>query len=120
MRRANGARAGGNGGGRDFVDAEYFATLGIRVLAGRAFDSRDRENSPGAVVINRKMADQFWPGRDALGSSVIVGEPGQKAVVVGIVADGKYEDLEEPPRNLGALPGAFQPCYEGRATTKWG
>ena len=80
------------------VDADYFATLGIRVLAGRVFDSRDRENSPDAIVINRKMADQFWPGHDALGGSVIVGEPGRKAVVVGIVADGKYEDLEEPPR----------------------
>ncbi len=80
------------------VDAGYFATLGIRVLAGRVFDSRDRENSPDAIVINRKMADQFWPGHDALGGSVIVGEPGRKAVVVGIVADCKYEDLEEPPR----------------------
>jgi predicted permease len=80
------------------VNAEYFATLGIRVLAGRVFDSRDRENSPDAIVINRKMADQFWPGRDALGSSVIIGEPGKTAVVVGIVADGKYDDLQEPPR----------------------
>lgn len=80
------------------VNAEYFATLGIRVLSGRVFDSRDRENSPDAIVINRKMADQFWPGRDALGSSLIVGEPGKAAVVVGIVADGKYEDLQEPPR----------------------
>jgi predicted permease len=80
------------------VDADYFTTLRIRVLAGRVFDSRDRENSPDAIVINRKMADQFWPGRDPLGQSVIAGEPARKAVVVGIVADGKYEDLDEPPR----------------------
>ncbi|HEY1757558.1 MAG TPA: ADOP family duplicated permease [Bryobacteraceae bacterium] len=80
------------------VDGDYFATLGIRVLAGRVFDSRDRENGPDAIVINRKMADQFWPGRDPIGQSVIAGDPGRKATVVGVVADGKYEDLDEPPR----------------------
>jgi len=80
------------------VDGDYFSTLGIRVLAGRVFDSRDREGAPDAIVINRKMADQFWPGHDPVGQSVIVGEPGRKAFVVGIVADGKYEDLEEPAR----------------------
>jgi predicted permease len=80
------------------VDGDYFATLGIRVLAGRVFDSRDRENAPDAIVINRKMADQFWPGRDPVGQSVIAGDPARKAFVVGIVADGKYEDLDEPAR----------------------
>ena len=80
------------------VDADYFATLGIHVLAGRVFDSRDRENSPDTIVINRKMADQFWPEHDPLGQSVVIGDPGRKAVVVGIVANGKYEGLQEPPR----------------------
>jgi predicted permease len=80
------------------VDADYFVTLKIRVLAGRVFDSRDREGSPDAIVINRKMADQFWAGRDPLGQSVIAGDPGRKAFVVGIVADGKYEDIDEPQR----------------------
>jgi predicted permease len=82
----------------EIVDGDYFATLGIRVLAGRVFDSRDRENTPDAIVINRKMADQFWPGREPVGQSVIAGEPGRKTIVVGIVADGKYEDLDEAPR----------------------
>jgi predicted permease len=83
----------------NIVDADYFSTLGIRVLAGRVFDSRDRENnSPDSIVINRKMADQFWPGRDPVGQSVTAGEPPRKAIVVGIVANGKYEDLDEPPR----------------------
>jgi predicted permease len=80
------------------VDGDYFATLGIRVLAGRVFDSRDRENGPDAIVVNRKMAEQFWPGHDPIGQSVIAGEPGRKATVVGIIADGKYEDLDEPQR----------------------
>ena len=84
--------------GHSVVDSDYFDTLGIPVLSGRVFDSRDRESSPEAVVINRKMADTFWPGQDALSRAIAVGETSRKAIVVGIVRDGKYEDLDEAPR----------------------
>ncbi len=102
------------------VDGDYFATLGIRVLAGRVFDSRDRENAPDAIVINRRMAEQFWPGRDPLGQTAIAGEPGRKAVVVGIVADGKYEDLDEPRRPFFyyALSQHYQAAVNVIARTK--
>jgi predicted permease len=80
------------------VDADYFATFGIRMLAGRAFNSADRESSPRVVVINHKMADMFWPGKDPLGRTLIAGDPGKKFTVVGVAADGKYVDLDEPAR----------------------
>ena len=83
--------------GRATVDADYFSTLGIRVLAGRVFTSIDRPTSPEAVVINHKMADMFWPGQDAIGKSMMVGDPPRKVNVVGVVADGKYGNLDEPP-----------------------
>ncbi len=78
------------------VDSNYFATFGIRMLAGRAFTSTDRENSPQVVVINHKMADMFWPGQDPVGRVVVAGNPGRKFTVVGVAADGKYLDLDEP------------------------
>jgi predicted permease len=80
------------------VDADYFATFGIRMLAGRAFNSTDRENSPPVAVINHKMADMFWPGRDPVGRTIIAGDPGRRFTVVGVAADGKYLDLDEPGR----------------------
>jgi predicted permease len=80
------------------VDGDYFATLGIPVLAGRTFNSTDRETSPLVVVINRKMAETFWPGKDPLGRTVVAGNPGRKFSVVGIAADGKYVDFDEAPR----------------------
>ena len=80
------------------VDADYFATFGIPMLAGRAFTSTDRESSPWVVVINHKMADMFWPGRDPLGRTLIAGDPGRKFTVVGVAADGKYLDPDEPVR----------------------
>jgi macrolide transport system ATP-binding/permease protein len=80
------------------VDADYFATFGIRMLSGRVFNSADRENSPRVVVINHKMADMFWPGKDPVGRTLIAGDPGSKFTVVGVAADGKYVDLDEPAR----------------------
>lgn len=80
------------------VDSDYFDTFGIRVLAGRVFTSLDQESSPGVIVINRKMAETFWPGQDPLGKTVVVDDPAHKAMVIGVVADGKYEDLDEAPK----------------------
>jgi predicted permease len=77
------------------VDARYFATLGIRILAGRVFDSGDREKGQEVVVVNRKMADLFWPGQPAVGKTIQAGDPPRQAMVVGVVADGKYESLDE-------------------------
>jgi predicted permease len=80
------------------VDTGYFASLGIRVLSGRVFTAGDRENSPEVVVVNRKMADMFWPGQSAVGQTIQAGDPPRRAMVVGVVADGKYESLDEDPK----------------------
>ncbi|MDQ2840301.1 MAG: ABC transporter permease, partial [Acidobacteriota bacterium] len=42
------------------VSADYFKTMGISILRGRAFDVRDNEDSPLVVIINETMARTFW------------------------------------------------------------
>ena len=80
------------------VDARYFSTLGIPVLQGRNFNNADRPNTPVAIIVNRKMAETFWPGQTAVGRQVLTGDKGEQAIVVGVVADGKYESLDEASR----------------------
>lgn len=82
----------------NIVDDGFFSTLGIRILAGRAFNSSDREGGPDSIVINRKMAETFWPGQDAVGKSLMAGDPAHLAVVIGVTADGKYGDIDEATR----------------------
>jgi len=79
------------------VDADYFATFGIHVLAGRAFSAMDREVGPPTVVINRRMRDMLWPVQDPVGKVVTAGNPPVKLTVVGMVNNGKYDDLDEEP-----------------------
>jgi predicted permease len=78
------------------VDADYFNTFGMRMRAGRAFNSSDHENSPAVAIVNQKMAERFWPGQDPVGKFILAGEPAQKVIVVGVAPNGKYLDLDEP------------------------
>jgi predicted permease len=93
------------------VDNDYFTTIGMRMLSGRTFSSADDEKSPDVVVINRTMAETFWPGQDAVGKSVLTGTPPQKAIIIGVAATSKYGDLGESgrPAMYYALNQHYQP-----------
>src|SRR5271170_3200344 len=73
-------------------------TLGIPLLAGRTFQSSDLEKGPEVLVVNHKMAETFWPGKDPVGQRMRVDKTDRLLTVVGVVGDGKYTDLDEPTR----------------------
>ncbi|MFP3939927.1 MAG: ABC transporter permease [Thermoanaerobaculia bacterium] len=83
-----------------WVDPEYFETLGVPVLRGRAFTSADRPDSPRVAVINAAMARRFWGGAaEAVGRGFRPGGPDAEPVeVVGVVADYKVRTVGEEPR----------------------
>jgi predicted permease len=78
------------------VDSDYFSTFGIRILSGRAFDSGDREGGPLVAVINQKMAEMLWPGQNPLRKVIAADEPARRFTIVGVAANGKYVDFDEP------------------------
>jgi ABC-type antimicrobial peptide transport system permease subunit len=77
------------------VDEDYFAALGVDVLSGRTFDSRDRAGASEVVVINSALARRHWPGRDPVGQRLRVGNGRRPVEVIGVVPDGKYGDVDE-------------------------
>ena len=79
------------------VDPTYFSTLGIDIVSGRGFDSRDRSGSVEVVIVNATMARQRWPGRDPIGKRLRIENGNRLVQVVGVVPDGKYEDVTEEP-----------------------
>lgn len=84
------------------VAPDYFQTLGVAIVRGRAIDARDVEGRELSIVINETMARRYWAGRDALGGIVRFGSG--PARVVGIARDGKYGRLGEAPRNYIYVP----------------
>jgi len=72
------------------VEGDYFQALGIPLLRGRFLNQDDKEGAQLVVVVNRKLAEQSWPGRDPIGKRLRLGTekmPTPWALVVGEVAD---------------------------------
>lgn len=79
------------------TDANYFDTMGIKLLKGRVFNGQDQMNTQPVVVINQTMARRYWPNEEPIGKQVNVLSPKVTATVVGVVADVKQNALDELP-----------------------
>ncbi|HEX5047178.1 MAG TPA: ABC transporter permease [Gammaproteobacteria bacterium] len=80
------------------VAGDYFRTLGVPLVAGRLFDSRDTNDAPGAVIVNQALARRQWPGEDAIGKRFTFGPPGSPwLTVIGVVGDVRQMALDAEP-----------------------
>jgi hypothetical protein len=49
------------------VMGDYFQAQGISIIRGRAFTAADRDGAPLVAIVNRTLADHYWPGQDPIG-----------------------------------------------------
>ncbi|HEV8336647.1 MAG TPA: ABC transporter permease [Candidatus Polarisedimenticolia bacterium] len=82
---------------RHLVSPRMFATLGIRLLAGRDFEDRDSPEAPHVVILNETMARQFFGRESPIGQKLVTGMGQIQSEVVGVVADNHSNDLTSPP-----------------------
>ncbi|HVR97291.1 MAG TPA: ABC transporter permease [Thermoanaerobaculia bacterium] len=81
------------------VGADYFRTLGIRVLHGRAINERDSARTQPVGVVNQTMARQLWGREDVVGGRLMGGLFQSGGItIVGVVADARHEGLESEPK----------------------
>jgi predicted permease len=101
------------------VDANYFSTLGIPLLAGRVFTDSDTPTSPEVMVINRTMAEKYWPNQDPIGRTARSGDGKNHFTVIGVVGDAKYADIDDPPEPFMyfALASNYLPNFSLLART---
>ncbi len=86
------------------VDTNYFQTLGIPLLRGRAFRETDRDGAPMVTVVNQTFAAQFFPGQEAIGKHFrCLGET-WNLEVIGITRDTKVSSVGEDPTPQFYLP----------------
>ncbi|MGH9639441.1 MAG: ABC transporter permease, partial [Bryobacteraceae bacterium] len=99
------------------IGPDYFATMGIPLLAGRVFSSRDTAKSPRVAVINETMARRFFPGVSPVGRRFGMGTDPRHSgdiEVVGVVKAAKYSNLRETPVLMAYYPytqDAQDPAY---------
>ena len=92
------------GGGWLTIAPAYFDVFKIPVKRGRAFTERDDGAAPPVVVINERMAQQFWKDGDPLNDRILIGggamrelgnEPARQ--IIGVVGDVRDGGLNNDP-----------------------
>ena len=89
----------------NLAEPEYFSTMRVPVVRGRSFAESDTETSLPVAIVNRMMAQEFWPGEDPIGKRFSVDTAPQRFIeVVGVSADGAYIAIGEDPQPFFYLP----------------
>jgi predicted permease len=85
--------------------ADYFRTMGTRILRGRPFGAEDQAGAPRVAVISQGLARLLWPGREALGQCMRVGADTMPCTtVIGIAEDAVQNSLTDLRRYRYYLP----------------
>jgi putative ABC transport system permease protein len=94
------------------VSPGYFGVMKIPILSGRDYDEHDEAGEVGSlpsVIVNRTLAERFWPGQDAVGRKVLMGWRTNPSVIIGVVGDVRYTGLDEDSGNEVYLPEGLYP-----------
>ncbi|MBZ5536593.1 MAG: ABC transporter permease [Acidobacteriia bacterium] len=91
--------------GMNAVGSHYFSTMRIPIGRGRSFTEEDDERTRRVAIVNERLAEELWPGRDPLGKRFsTTGPSGPWVDVVGVVRTGKYHSLFEDPQPYFYVP----------------
>lgn len=105
------------------VTAGFFKTLGIPIVAGRAYSNADVSGSLPVVIVNQKFAQTYFQRENPVGQHILIGKfmgPGFEDPVreiIGVVGNVKQEGLDKPVPGVMYLPAAQIPNLETRTTS---
>jgi putative ABC transport system permease protein len=97
------------------VSEDYFDAMRIPLARGRVFAAGDRKGAPLVALVNRTMAQRYWPDADPIGHRVRFGDATSTEpwlTIVGVVGDVKHWDLREKEQ-----PELFVPLAQAPAST---
>jgi putative ABC transport system permease protein len=90
------------------VSGDYFRTMQIPLLRGRDFSATE-VGQKSVAIINREMAERFWPGSDPTGGRIVLEKAGPRTII-GVVGDVKSSSLDTDAESELYLPFAEQPA----------
>lgn len=82
------------------IDPGYLDTMRVPLLRGRAFTDLDNQTAPAVAIVNRNMADKFWPHEDPLGKRFrfkTAAGSAKTVQIVGVTGNGRYVFIAEDP-----------------------
>jgi predicted permease len=79
------------------VSPGFLEVIGTRVVRGRGITGADTANAPVIILVNRTMAQKYWPGQDPIGQVVHLADGKVDARVVGVTEDAPINQIGELP-----------------------
>jgi predicted permease len=80
------------------IGGDYFPTVGIPLRAGRFFErADDPARTPRVTIINDTLAQRLWPGQNAVGRRILVGDAKRPYEVIGVVGHARLTILGREP-----------------------
>jgi putative ABC transport system permease protein len=94
------------------IDADYFRTMGIPLLAGREFTARDTAAAPQVAIVSERIVREYFPGgpQEALGRRVRLWGNNEWRTVVGVAADVRQRGLDR-----AVQPMIYAPFQQDRS-----
>ena len=89
------------------VVGDYLPAMGIPLVRGRFFTDADKAGAQLVLIVNRKLAQHYWPNQDPIGKRLRIGTQEMKTpwmTIVGEVADIKLSSPDEPTKEEYYLP----------------
>jgi predicted permease len=86
---------------------DYFRALGVPLVVGRFFKESDTETAPKVILINRAMAERYWPGENMVGKRMTYEDNPKEQdwmTIVGVVGD-----IKDHPNSPSAEPAFWWP-----------
>jgi putative ABC transport system permease protein len=87
------------------ISPGFFATMGVPILEGRDFDNGDKVGSEPVVIISKSLADELYPGQDALNRTLnwtdpvikFIGMSAEPRRIIAVVPDFDDENIVPQP-----------------------
>ncbi len=100
----------GPGARYHFVTPDYFKTIGVPLVSGRALTRADRDGASPVILVNKKLAETYFPGEEAAGKRITFsGKPTEKdwLTIAGVV--GNVKDF---PNSIDSVPAFYWPMAQ--------
>jgi predicted permease len=103
------------------VGERFLSTMGIPMVEGRSFNAGDTETSRKVAVVNRKLAEEFYPNADPVGQTFTTDLKDTTPItIVGVCGDARYDRVKSDIRPTYYMPyrqqddpnGGMQMTYE--------
>jgi predicted permease len=92
---------------------DYFRAAGIPVLRGRAFTPGDDAHAPLVAIVNRTLAQHYWPGQDPIGKRLHRG-PTEATTIPWVTVVGEIGDVKELAADVPAINQVYFPFSQAK------